>query len=208
MKYRSLFVAGTVASAVLAFSVVTPSLGGSPAVAATAPPTPPPLPASTSAPAPVGTPTGNPYALPTLTPINSPNPGKTPAPPIGVRKGIEGVWEVQIQRGAATEYDHFQLKQDQNAITGFYLDTEKKKFPLAGSLDGKTVRIVVTFADGTTATFTAQLDGTTDMLGLMLTPKESTPFTAAYRPKESFFDNINPAPGGLGGTGGGGRPPK
>ncbi|MDQ2991581.1 MAG: hypothetical protein M3R30_02015 [Candidatus Eremiobacteraeota bacterium] len=209
MKYRLLFLAGAAASTALAFSVMSPMLG-SPAAAATAPPTPPPLPASTTAPAPVGTASPAPFALPTLTPVSSPHPGKTPEPPKGFRKGIEGVWEVQIQRGALTEYDHFQLVQDQNAVTGFYLNTDKKKSPLAGSLDGKTIRIVVTFGDGTSATFVAQLDGTTDMLGLMTTPKETTPFTAAYRPKESFFDNINPAPGGIGGgpTGGGGRPPR
>lgn len=199
MKHRSLFVAGAVASAALALAVLTPSLGGTPAAAATAPPTPPPLPAVTTTPAATAAPI--PFSVPTLTPVGSPNPNptKTPAPRAGIRKGIEGVWEVQIQRGAATEYDHFQLKQNDNALTGFYLDADKKKFPLAGSLDGKTVRIVVTFADGTTAIFSAQLDGTTDMLGLMTTPKESTPFTAGYRPKESFFDNINPAPGGMGG---------
>jgi hypothetical protein len=199
VKHRSLFVAGALASAALAIAVLTPSLAGAPAAAATAPPTPPPLPAVTATPAPA------PFSMPTLTPVGSPNPNptKTPAPRPGIRKGIEGVWEVQIQRGAVTEYDHFQIKQDENALTGFYLDTDKKKSALAGSLDGKTVRIVVTFADGTTAVFSAQLDGTTDMLGLMTTPKESTPFTAAYRPKESFFDNINPAPGGMGGPGGG-----
>jgi len=203
VKHRSLFVAGALASAALALAVLTPSFGGAPAAAATAPPTPPPLPAVTATPA--GAPSPAPFSMPTLTPVSTPNPAatKTPAPRPGIRKGIEGVWEVQIQRGAVTEYDHFQLKQDENALTGFYLDTDKKKSPLAGSLDGKTVRIVVTFADGTTAVFSAQLDGTTDMLGLMTTPKESTPFTAAYRPKESFFDNINPAPGGMGGPGGG-----
>jgi len=202
VKHRSLFVAGALASAALALAVLTPSFGATPAAAATAPPTPPPLPAVTATPA--AAPSSAPFALPTLTPVGSPNPSptKTPAPRAGVRKGIEGVWEVQIQRGAVTEYDHFQLKQDDNALTGFYLDTDKKKFPLAGSLDGKTVTIVVTFADGTTAKFTAQLDGTTDMLGLMETAKEQVPFTAAYRPKENFFDNISPGTG-LGGPGGG-----
>jgi hypothetical protein len=210
VKHRSLFVAVAVATAALAISA-TPHLGGVPAAAATAPPTPPPL-ATTSAPtaAPAITPTPQPFALPTLTPAKGRTPGATgtPAPPKNIRKGIEGVWEVQIQRGSKTEYDHFQLKQDNNAITGMYLDTDKKKFPLAGSLDGKSIRIVVTFADGSTAIFSAQLDGTTDMLGIMTTPKETTPFTAGYRPKESFFDNINPAPGGMGGNGGTGLPPR
>lgn len=211
MKHRSLFAAVALATAALAISM-TPSLGGVPAAAATAPPTPPPLPTTTTAPAAAVTPTPQPFALPTLTPQKRPAPGATgtPAPPKGanIRKGIEGVWEVQIQRGAKTEYDHFQLTQSDTAITGTFLDTDKKKFPLAGSLDGKTIRIVVTYADGTTAIFSAQLDGTTDMLGIMTTAKETTPFTAGYRPKESFFDNINPAPGGMGGSGGGGMPPR
>jgi len=202
VKHRSIVLAGAVALAALAISSV-PQVGGSPVSAATPPPTPPPLPMTTTAPA---TPTpAPPLDIPTLTPVGAtpaPSATKTPAPPKGVRKGIEGVWEIQIQRGAKTEYEHFQIVQTDNALTGFYLDQDKKKSPLAGSLDGKTVTIVVTFADGTTAKFTAQLDGTTDMLGLMETAKEQVPFTAAYRPKENFFDTISPGTG-LGGPGGG-----
>ncbi len=108
---------------------------------------------------------------------------------------------MQIQRDAKTEYVHFKLKQTDNAITGIYMDHDSKTFPLAGSLDGKTLQIVVTFPDGTTTIFKAELDGTTDMLGLMTSPKEQVPFTAAYRPKESFFDNINPGTGMGGGIG-------
>ena len=49
-----------------------------------------------------------------------------------------------------------------------------------------------------------RLDGTTDMIGMLTTPKEQVPFTAAYRPKEKWIENVNPAPGRRGGTGGGG----
>jgi hypothetical protein len=64
-------------------------------------------------------------------------------------------------------------------------------------------------ADGSSMTFTAQLDGTTDMLGMLTSTSESTPFTAAYRPKENFLDNISASPGGMGGpsSGGGYNPP-
>jgi hypothetical protein len=203
--------------ATLAALIATaPGSGALVALAATPPPTPPVLPAFS--PAPLATPGG---AATSPLPQASPNapgvtlPGShhgsaraTPSPPPDKRKGIEGVWEVQIQRGATTQYVHFKLRQNQNAITGVYMDPSNKQFPLAGSLDGKSVRIVVTLTDGSSITFTAQLDGTTDMLGMLTTTNESTPFTAAYRPKEDFMDNINAAPGGMGApTGGGGYNP-
>ncbi len=127
----------------------------------------------------------------------------SPSPPPDARKGLEGVWELQIQRGPKTDYAHFRLVQTGTTLTGTYLDNAGKKYPLAGSVDGQSVRLVVTLADGTTLLLEGRLDGTTDMEGLLTSPQEQVGFTAAYRPKEKFMDNLNAAPGGLGGTGGG-----
>ena len=66
------------------------------------------------------------------------------------------------------------------------------------------MRLVVSRPDGTTILLEAQVTGTTDMLGMFTDSKERVPFTAAYRAKEKFIDNINAGPGGLGGRGGGG----
>lgn len=188
-------------------SLAVPARNGAAAAAATPPPSPPPL--QTAAPVPQFTSAPGlpmtPQSQQTPDPASSgePNIFATPSPPPNARQGIDGVWEVQIQRGTQVEYTHFKIKQTDNAITGTYLDQTNKQFPLAGSLDGKDVRIIVTLKDGSSLTFAATLDGTTDMLGLLTTPKDSVPFTAAYRPKEDFLENINagPAMGGQGGQG-------
>jgi hypothetical protein len=144
----------------------------------------------------------------------SPNPSGTPSPtpPPDARKGLEGVWEVEIQRPNTTEYTHFKLAQIGNTLSGTYVDGKGKKYPLAGSVDGQAVRMIISLADGTTILMEGRLDGTTDMLGLLTTSKEQVPFTAAYRPKEKWIENVNASPGGLGGGGGGGgggyTPPK
>ncbi len=197
-----------------ALLAATPSPSPSP----TPLPTPPPLnapaaptqaatnqPVNNTGPA-AATPTPN-AALDTLMKTNgakstpAPKGSGTPSPPPDDRKGIEGVWELQIQRGASTTYEHFQLKQSGTALTGTYLDGAGKKYPLAGSLDGTAVRMVVSMADGSTILLEGKIDGTTDMLGMLTDAKERVPFTAAYRPKEKWFDNVNPAPGGMGGGG-------
>jgi hypothetical protein len=187
--------------------------------AATAPPSPPvlpdfsPLPLATPDSSTGGTPspiigthaTATPAIIlskPTERPENYSDTSATPSPAPDKRKGIEGVWEVQIQYPNSTEYTHFNLKQNLTALTGVYLDKDKKPFTLAGALDSTNVRIVVTLKDSTTLIFTGQLDGTTDMVGMLTTPTQSIPFTAAYRPKENPMDNINPQPG-IGGLGGG-----
>lgn len=146
------------------------------------------------------------YALPGATGPGAPAaaPSTAPTPPPNARKGVEGVWEVQIQRGSNTEYTHLVLNQDGTTIGGTYVNSNGKKYPLAGSLDGQTVRIVVTLPDGTSLTLEGRLDGTTDMIGEFTSPKEQVPFTAAYRAKSKFIDNLNAAPGGLGGSNGGG----
>jgi hypothetical protein len=194
-----------------------------PAIAAPPPPPPvlsAPAPAASSSPsaavpvtgtspAPTDTPLVDPLAPPVKT---SPKPGAsaTPTPPADNRVGIEGVWEVQIQRGDKTEYTHFNLKQTQTALTGLYMDHAGKKYPISGSLDGQTVRLVVSMPDGSTILFAGKIDGTTDMLGMLTDARENVPFTAAYRPKEKWIENLNAQPGGLGGGMGSGNgfPPK
>jgi hypothetical protein len=217
VKHRSFFLAVAVATAAAAFGGLTPSAQLPLAIAATPPPSPPVLPTFTPQPAftqPPNTPVPiqPPGALPTPShagnvtiPLGKSKATPTPAPPKDSRKGIEGVWEVQIQRSAITEYVHFKLTQDGNALTGVFMGSDGKKYALAGSIDGKNVRIVVTLPDGSSLIFAAVLDGTTDMLGLMTSAKEAVAFTAAYRPKENFLDNITPGPGG---AGGGGMPPR
>lgn len=184
--------------------------------AATAPPSPPPLsgvPASgpgtsTSASAAPGSTVSIPIA-PGAQPAAGPS-----APPEDGRKGLEGVWEVVIQApGDDPQYNHLKLKQNGSVITGIYLDNQhnNKKYPVAGSVDAKTIHLVVTKDDGTTITLTGQVDGTTDMVGLMQEGGQQVAFTAAYRPKYKFLDTISPgAPGGLGSgsAGGGGYPPR
>ncbi len=88
---------------------------------------------------------------------------------------------------------------------GTYLTQDKKLYPLSGAIDGTQVRIVVTQTDGSTIILEGRLDGTTDMVGILTNVKGRTPFTAAYRPKEKWIDNVNASPGGLGG---GGIPPR
>ncbi|MGC1380693.1 MAG: hypothetical protein WA814_06670 [Candidatus Baltobacteraceae bacterium] len=178
------------------------------AAAATPPPTPPPIttpvtPQPNASLMPVD-------ATPTPLPFMTPRPTKgsaTPSPPPNVRKGLEGVWEVQIQHPNSTDYTHFVLKQDGTALTGTYVDAKGKRYPLAGSVDGQAIRLIVTMPNGTTLLAEAKLDGTTDMLGQLTTSNGVVYFTAAYRPKEKWIENVNPSPGGMGGGAGGGYTP-
>ena len=110
--------------------------------------------------------------------------------------GITGVWEVQIQRPNTTTYTHFKLVQAGNVLTGAYLDTDGKQYPLAGSIDNKDVRVVVSLPGGTSMIFTGQQDAKTDMMGLLALANETVPFTASYRPKYKWIENV--APGGAG----------
>jgi hypothetical protein len=171
--------------------------GGSlvPSAAATAPPPPPMLATASPSPLPSATPTEIP-GVESLFPA-TPKPHGSPSPPPPRRVGIEGVWELAIQQGANTTYTHLKLRQKQDTLTGTYLDARNKPSPAFGTVDGSQVRIVVSLADGSTIVFEAQLDGTTDMVGMMTTPTQQIPFTADYRPKENFFDNLNENPTGL-----------
>jgi hypothetical protein len=194
-------------------------------------PTPPPSPPPLTETAPPASPAATPAAATTAAPdapATTPTPnldnifGPPPAPgakgkgpavhatpsPIPQRKGLDGVWEIQIQRGPKTDYEHMNIVQKGTEISGTYLTADKKKYPITGSLDDQNnVRLVVSLPNGTTMLLEARVDGTTDMLGMFTDAAERVPFTAAYRPKENWLENINTAPGGLGtGTGGPGGP--
>jgi hypothetical protein len=210
--------------AALALIAAAPTFQSQP----TPPPSPPPL-TGTAAPAPTASPDATTNSASDSTPLVTPTPnldnilgtpqahpkdkapqGKgTPAPPPQVRKGLDGVWEIEIQRGAKTDYEHMKIAQTGQTLSGVYLTKDNKKYPITGSLDEQNnVRLVVTLPDGTTILLSGRVDGTTDMLGMFTNATEHVPFTAAYRPKENWLENINATPGGLGGaTGGPGGPP-
>jgi hypothetical protein len=141
--------------------------------------------------------------LPAVTPSAAPAAAvkPTPSPPPTARKGLNGVWEVQIQHPNVTDYTHFQVTQQGDALTGVYLDSRGKKYPLAGTVDGQAIRLIVTMPNGTTLLLEGKLDGTTDMVGMLTTPDGQLPFTAAYRAKEKWIENVNPSPGGIGAPG-------
>ena len=193
---------------------------------AAAPPPPPPTPApstnATASPAPLSSdapaspdagasasPAPATNALPSVDifgngkTIGTPKPKGSPTPPPNDRKGLDGVWEVAIQpMNGDPFYEHLFIKQTGQALAGTYLTQDKKKFPLAGAIDGTQIRIVATLPDGSTIVLEGKVDGTTDMVGMLTNAKGRTPFTAAYRPKEKWIDNVNAQPGGLGGSGG------
>ncbi len=166
-------------------------------------------------------------ALPTAspTPAPAPQPAKpavkpvlkpTPKPPPPHRVGISGVWEIQIQYPNKTIYAHFSMHQHGDALGGTYLSPQGKKSRLAGSVSGENMVVVVTLADGKVLRFESQLNGTTDMVGMMTKADgKRVVFTASYRPKEKFFDSLSPIPGGIGsgigtgiGNGGSYNPPR
>ena len=166
--------------------------------------------AAQNTPQPTPTPLLPPGALPSTPPatVTVPIPGAkataTPAPPKDVdekRVGISGVWEVEIQQPSGqTIYTHFKLNQSGTNLTGQYLDTSGKKYPLAGSVDGKEVHVVVSMPDGTALVFAGTVDTNTDMEGTLSSAKDLVGFTAAYRPKYKWIDNLSPSPGLPGGT--------
>ena len=183
-----------------------------PGVAATPPPTPPPL--STPA-TPQPSDATQPGTLSTPIPVPSgfglpgsygpaPAASASPTPPPNARKGLEGVWELEIQRGTKTDYAHFVLHQDGTALTGRLPQRRGQEVPVGGFGRRQSVRLIVSMPDGTSLLLVGRLDGTTDMIGMLTSGQEQVGFTAAYRPKEKFIDNLNAAPGGLGGMGSGG----
>jgi hypothetical protein len=58
------------------------------------------------------------------------------------------------------------------------------------------VHIVVTLADGTALVFTGNVDGSSDMEGTLDMANDTVGFTAAYRPKYKWIDNLTPNPVG------------
>lgn len=172
--------------------------------------TAPPLPSASATALPQVTPT------PVMPPGALPSPGAnsasitlgpkkskaTPAPPKDPdanRIGISGVWEIALQRADGVVYTHFKLTQTGTTLTGQYLDESGKKFPLAGTIDGKKVRIVVTLPTGNALVFSGSEDANTDMVGTLSTASDMIGFTAGYRPKYRWIDNISPGGSALGG---------
>jgi hypothetical protein len=170
------------------------------AQAATPPPTPPPIGTQQATPMP------NPTTMPTASATFTPGPPATakarPSPPPAGRKGLDGVWEVALQHPNTTDYTHINIKQDGDTLTGTYLDAHGKRYPLAGSVDGQAIRLIVTMPNGTTMLLEGRLDGTTDMVGMLTMPDGQIPFTAEYRAKEKWIENVNPSPGGIPSQGG------
>ena len=187
MKRFSLYLAAA------ALAVAALQTFSAPVFAQTAPPAPPPNALPT------------PFSNGATVPIGKP-PAATPAPPKddANRIGISGVWEVALQQTNGVEYTHFKITQTGSVLTGTYLTGNNKRYPLSGSIDGKTVRLVVSMPDGSALIFNATEDATTDMVGTVDDSKDMIGFTAAYRPKYKWTDAINPAPGG--GIGGGTTP--
>jgi hypothetical protein len=191
------FSAGTLAGTTLAAALfLAASPGLRPAAAATPPPTPPPI-GTPAAPAPAAGSFSLPAVTPSPAPATTTAPKPTPTPPRDARKGLNGVWEVAIQHSTGTDYTHFALTQQGDALSGTYVDGRGKKFPLVGSLDGQAVRLIVTLPNGTTLLLEGKLDGTTDMVGILTSTDGQVPFTAAYRAKEKWIENVNPSPGGI-----------
>lgn len=156
----------------------------------------------TPPPAPAPLPTASPQTIKATFP--APKSNATPAPPKDVdekRVGISGVWEIAIQRDSGVVYTHFKLAQAGTVLTGQYLDENGKKHPLSGTVDGKNVRVVVTMPDGTALVFSGSQDAGTDMVGTLNTAKDLVGFTAAYRPKYKWIDNLTPGTGGMTGSG-------
>jgi hypothetical protein len=129
----------------------------------------------------------------------------TPAPPKDTdenRVGISGVWEVAIQGPTGVTYTHFKLTQTGTVLTGTYLDGSGKKFPISGTISGKDVRLIVTMPNAAPLLFSGTEDGGTDMVGTIDNSKDVIGFTAEYRPKYKWIDNLTPGTGGLGNPGG------
>lgn len=207
MKPSLFFPAAVAAPALAGVFFLSISAVRSVAVAATPPPTPPPIgtPGVPATPPPMGTPgTPGPAASVINIPAGTaPAPSKpTPTPPPSARKGLDGVWEVQIQHPNTTDYTHFRLTQQGDELTGTYLDAHGKKYPLTGVVDGQSVRLIVTMPNGTTLLLEGRLDGTTDMVGELTGAEGEAAFTASYRAKAKWIENVNPSPGGIPSQGG------
>jgi hypothetical protein len=182
-----------VATAAFALASVEALHAPAHAQGAATPPPPPPAPTASA----------TPQAQVTLPPGATPAPKgtATPAPPKDPdvnRVGISGVWEVAIQNPSEVVYTHFKLEQKGTVLTGTYLDTSGKRYPLTGTIDGKNVRVVVTLPNGSALVFNGTEDGGMDMIGTLDNAKDTVGFTASYRPKYKWIDNLSPGAGGMG----------
>ena len=65
---------------------------------------------------------------------------------------------MQLQRPSGTDYTHMKLVQTGTTLSGVYLDAHNKKYPLAGTVDGEAVRMIVSMPDGTTLLLEGKLD--------------------------------------------------
>jgi hypothetical protein len=108
---------------------------------------------------------------------------------------------VQIQHPSGTDYTHLQIRQEGDALTGTYL-IGNKRYPLVGTVDGQSIRLIASLPNGTTILMEGKLDGTTDMVGMLTEASGPVPFTATYRAKERWIENVNPSPGGIPSQGG------
>ncbi|HEY1882151.1 MAG TPA: hypothetical protein VGG51_03800 [Candidatus Cybelea sp.] len=194
-------------SALLALAGFAGTPRGLVAVAATPPPSPPPINGAVTPPPPaVDTPSNLPTpsaAFPMGGSAPKPAASGTPSPPpASARRGLDGVWEVAIQHSNTTDYTHLYIKQQGDQLSGTYLDSKNKKYPLVGTIEGQNVRLIVTMPGGTTILAEAKLDGMTDMVGILSMAGGDTAFTASYRPKEKWIENVNAAPGGISQPGG------
>lgn len=144
-------------------------------------------------------PTTQPNKITITLPRAKPKATPTPAAPKELkppRVGISGVWEVQIQKPSGTKYTHFKITQSGQVLTGQYLDANGKKYPLSGTVDQKDVHIVVSLPSGTALVFSGTVDENTDMEGTLDTSSSNViGFTASYRPKYKWLDNLSPNPG-------------
>ena len=66
------------------------------------------------------------------------------------------------------------------------------------SYDNANRRSTLTLPNGATLTFNGTHEAFTDMVGMLALSNESVPFTAAYRPKYNWLDNLAPGTGGIG----------
>ncbi len=196
--------------AVVAFAMAALSGLHTTAARAQTLPTAPPPPPPNATPTPVLPPGALPSPAGSSATITLPTRRRssTPAPPKDVdanRVGISGVWEVALQQSDGVVYTHFKLSQAGNILTGTYLDDKNKRYPVSGSIDGKDVRLVVSLPDGSDLVFKGTQDANTDMVGTLDSAKNTIGFTAAYRAKYKWTDNLNPTPAG-GGMGNNGVP--
>jgi len=130
-----------------------------------------------------------PRSVPKPKPAAAPSPEATPTSPAFTT--LDGTWEVQVQRGARTSYEHFTLKQAGNAVTGTWNVDKKTALPLSGSYDGHDFKFTAHGPGGPVA-LSGYVDDASDMVGAYPEGKGLTAFTATHRKKGSTPIGITP----------------